>query len=203
MGVVERWVDTGSVLKIVSLEAWETVSVISMSSALVRNWNAFLVSIENPVLGAAEADLVIIVPNRVSSSLIWIHWSMRGSAITVYLASIKYSNADTISLFRLLLLSHPGVLGYFLLFESNDLILMSSYDDDEKDEWLIIVFKQSFCMKWAGPLIQLSVFHKCMFVNDKYLKSFLCLCKTHYLKRNLSFFLQISDWGFNAINNIL
>jgi hypothetical protein len=37
-----------------------------MSSALVRNWNAFLVSIENPVLGAAEADLVIPVPGGTS-----------------------------------------------------------------------------------------------------------------------------------------
>jgi aspartate carbamoyltransferase regulatory subunit len=66
LGVVEVREDTLSFSKIVSLETLsaETSGVVSL--ALVGNGHADLVSIEGPVLGAGEADLVVPVPGGAS-----------------------------------------------------------------------------------------------------------------------------------------
>ena len=66
LGVVEVREEALSILKIVSLETFsaETSGVVSL--ALVGDGHADLVSIEGPVLGAGEADLVVPVPGGAS-----------------------------------------------------------------------------------------------------------------------------------------
>jgi aspartate carbamoyltransferase regulatory subunit len=66
LGVVEVREEALSILKIVSLETFsaETSGVVSL--ALVGDGHANLVSIEGPVLGAGEADLVVPVPGGAS-----------------------------------------------------------------------------------------------------------------------------------------
>jgi hypothetical protein len=62
LGVVGLREYTGSVLKIVSLEAWGTGSLVVVGSTLIGNGHTDIVSIENPVLWASKALLVIPIP---------------------------------------------------------------------------------------------------------------------------------------------
>ena len=62
LGVVESREDTGSVLEVVSLEAGQTVSILIIGGALIRNWHANLVGIEGPSLGAGQTNLIIPIP---------------------------------------------------------------------------------------------------------------------------------------------
>ena len=55
--------NTGTFLKIVSLEAGQAVSGIVVGSALIRNGGANLVGIEGPSFGADEADLIVPIPS--------------------------------------------------------------------------------------------------------------------------------------------
>jgi hypothetical protein len=54
-------------LEVISLEASKTVTIIGMGSALIRNGDANVVSIEDPLVRASEADLVEPVPSSASS----------------------------------------------------------------------------------------------------------------------------------------
>jgi len=48
LGVVRVREHTLTVLKVVPLVASQTVSIISMSQTLIRNWHANIISVENP-----------------------------------------------------------------------------------------------------------------------------------------------------------
>ena len=62
LGVVEIREETSAIDKVVSLEAGGTSTAFVMALALIRHRHADFVSIENPVFGAGEADLVVPVP---------------------------------------------------------------------------------------------------------------------------------------------
>ena len=59
--------DADSIDQVVSLEAGEAVTIIGMRGALVRNGNTNIISIEDPLVRASEADLVEPVPSSASS----------------------------------------------------------------------------------------------------------------------------------------
>ena len=69
MNIVVIGEDASSFFKIVSLEAFSTVTVFSMSGALVRDGNASSLSVEDPLVGAGKADLVVPVPGGASEIL--------------------------------------------------------------------------------------------------------------------------------------
>ena len=66
LGVVEVREDALSFLEVVSLVARGTVSVGSMSLALIRNGGTNIFSIENPSVRAGKADLLVPVRGRAS-----------------------------------------------------------------------------------------------------------------------------------------
>ena len=66
LGVVEVRENALTLLEIVTLETFSTITAHVMSLALVGDGHADLVSIEGPVLGAGEADLVVPVPGGAS-----------------------------------------------------------------------------------------------------------------------------------------
>ena len=65
-GVVGGREDASSVDEVVSFVAGKTVSIIGMGSAVIRDSDASTISIEDPVLGASQADLVIPIPGGAS-----------------------------------------------------------------------------------------------------------------------------------------
>ena len=67
LGIVEFREDALTVFQVVSLIASGAVTIGSMSRALIRNWGTDIFSIEDPAVGAGEADLVIPVPSSTST----------------------------------------------------------------------------------------------------------------------------------------
>ena len=65
-GVVGGREDASSVDEVIAFVAGKTVSIISMGSAVIRDSDASTISIEDPVLGASQADLVIPIPGGAS-----------------------------------------------------------------------------------------------------------------------------------------
>jgi hypothetical protein len=63
VGVVGGREDTGTVLEVIALEAGEAGTIAVVGSALVRDRGADFVGVENPSVGAGEADLVVPVPS--------------------------------------------------------------------------------------------------------------------------------------------
>ncbi len=62
LGVVRGREDTGSLLEVVSLEAGSAGTALVVGSAVVRNRSANLISIEDPILRAGKANLVVPIP---------------------------------------------------------------------------------------------------------------------------------------------
>ena len=58
--------DALSVVKVITLEASGTISILGMRSTVVRDGHADIVSVEDPLLRADEADLVVPVPGGAS-----------------------------------------------------------------------------------------------------------------------------------------
>ena len=71
LGVVGGREDTNSFFKIVSFEAGSTSSVISMRFALIRNGDADIFSVEDPLVGTFQAFLVVPVPDS-ASKISWV-----------------------------------------------------------------------------------------------------------------------------------
>ena len=65
-GVVGGREDASSVDEVIAFVAGKTVSIISMGSAVIRDSDASTISIEDPVLGASQADLISPVPGSTS-----------------------------------------------------------------------------------------------------------------------------------------
>ena len=55
-----------SFFQVISFVARSTVSIFSVSFTLIRNWDANSISIEDPVFGASETDLVVPIPGGAS-----------------------------------------------------------------------------------------------------------------------------------------
>ena len=64
--MVEFRENTGTFLKVVSLEAGQAVSGVVVRGALIGNGGADIVGVEDPSVGAGEADLVVPVPGSTS-----------------------------------------------------------------------------------------------------------------------------------------
>jgi len=59
--VISR-VDTGSILKIITFVAGQTITVVTMSRAVIVDSNTNSVTIENPLVRTSKADQIIPVP---------------------------------------------------------------------------------------------------------------------------------------------
>ncbi len=66
VSIVEIGEDAGTVLEVVSIEAGEASTTVIVRGALIGDRHADLISIENPVLGAGKADLIVPVPGSAS-----------------------------------------------------------------------------------------------------------------------------------------
>ena len=115
LGIIESRENAGTFNKVVSLEAGQAVTVLSVRGALVRNGNANFVSIEDPIFRAGEANLVVPIPSSTSgvgrlsivgfsedaSSFDEVVSLETGKTVTVLGMSgalIRDSNADTVSI---------------------------------------------------------------------------------------------------------
>jgi hypothetical protein len=66
VSIVEFREDACSTLEVITLVAGQAFSSTVGSSALVANWNAGFVGVEEPSLRAGKADLVVPIPGGTS-----------------------------------------------------------------------------------------------------------------------------------------
>jgi hypothetical protein len=114
LGVVRRREYTGSVLKIISLEAGQAGSLVVVGSTLIGNGHTDIVSIENPVLWAGKALLTVPVPGgtaRVSGLGIVERWENTGTILKVVSLEAGKASASAIRRSTLIGDGHADTVG--------------------------------------------------------------------------------------------
>ena len=66
LGIVGFREGTSSVFKVISLEAFRASSILVMFSTKIRNRDANFLGVEDPAIGALQADVVVPIPSSTS-----------------------------------------------------------------------------------------------------------------------------------------